>query len=182
MRFGFVCGGLCAFAALVVAACGSTPTGTITLTTGGEADALSRAPAPTTLEVDSIDQDGGVTKLSTTKLPATNIDLGDQSQESIVDLRVQAKDDSGKVLLTGTSLPIELGALAGTSVPIFIQRTGEIARMPSTLGDARESPVPALVIGRYILWSAGGTGGDSSSQIYDTASLSPFDAPPSLPR
>ncbi len=181
MRFGLVCAGFVVAGALV-AACGSTPSGTITLTTGGESDALTRAPAPTTLEVDAIDPDGGVTALATTKLPATSLDLGEQSQESIVDLRVQAKDDSGKVLLTGTSLPIELGALAGTSVPVFIQRTGEFARMPSTLADARESPVPTLVIGRYILWSSGGSGGDSSSQIYDTASLSPFSSPPSLPR
>ena len=152
------------------------------MTTGGETDALTRAPAPTSLEVDAIDQDGGVTTLATTKLPATNIDLGERSQDSIVDLRVQAKDDSGKVLLTGTSLPIELGALAGTSVPIFIERTGEFARMPGTIGDARESPVPALVIGRYLLWSGGGAGGDKTSQIYDTASLSPFSSPPSLPR
>ena len=167
---------------LVAAACGSTPTGTITLTTGGESDALTRAPAPTNLEVDAIDQDGGVTTLATTKLPAANIDLGEHAQQSIVDLRVQAKDDSGKVLLTGTSLPIELGALAGTSVPIFIERTGEFARMPGTIGDARESPVPALVIGRYVLWGGGGTGGDKSSQIYDTASLSSLSSPPTLPR
>ncbi|HEX7666914.1 MAG TPA: hypothetical protein VF407_20435 [Polyangiaceae bacterium] len=162
-------------------ACGSTPSGSLSITTGGETDTLTRAPAPTTLVVDAIDGDGGVTTLATTKLPATSIDLGERNQDDIVDIRVQGKDDSGNVLVTGTTLPIELGALSGTSVPVFVQRTGEFARMPATLSDSREGPITQLIIGRYIVWS-GGAGAQSSSQIYDTATVSPFTAPPSLPR
>lgn len=179
MRKRFLVGGL---VAAVAVACGSTPNGTLSITTGGESDALTRAPAPTQLVVDAVDADGGVTNLATANLPTSNVDLGVRDQSTIADIRVQAKDSSGKVLLTGTTLPIELGALQDTTVPVFIQRTGEFARMPATVGDARESPVTELVIGRYLLVSGGGTGSDPSSQIYDTASLSAFTAPPSMPR
>jgi hypothetical protein len=168
--------------AIAAAACGSTPTGTLSITIGGESDALTKTPAPTKLAVDAIDADGGVTNLATATLPTSNIDLGEQDQDSIVNIRVNATDDTGKVLLTGMTLPIELGALSGTSAPVFIERNGELARMPSTLGDSRSAPVVSLVIGQYILYG-GGTGiSDGSSQIYDTGALSPFSSPPTLPR
>ncbi|MEO8873947.1 MAG: hypothetical protein ABI461_00035 [Polyangiaceae bacterium] len=168
--------------AAVIAACGSTQSGTLTLTVGGESDALTKTPAPTQLAIDAIDADGGVTSVATAKLPTQNIDLGDQDSSGIVSIRVNAKDDSGKILLTGMTLPIEYGALAGSSVPVFIQRNGELARMPGTFSEAREAPVPLLIIGRYILFGAGTNVTDGSSQIYDTASVSAFVTPPTLPR
>lgn len=181
VRMGQVCAGSTLLGVALLAACGSTPTGTLTLTTGGETDTLTRAPAPTNLLVDAIDADGGVTNLASTKLPATSIDLGERDQSTVATIRVQGKDDSGNVLVTGTTLPIELGALSGTSVSVFVQRTGEFARMPTTVSDTREAPAVQLIIGRYIVWS-GGVGNQSSSQIYDTATVSAFTTPPSLPR
>ncbi len=181
VRIGQVWAGSSLLGAALLAACGSTPTGTLTLTTGGETDTLTRAPAPTSLVIDAIDADGGVTNLASTRLPATSIDLGERDQSTIANIRVQGKDDTGNVLVTGTTLPIQLGALGGTSVPVFVQRTGEFARMPTAVSDTREAPVVQLIIGRYIVWS-GGVGNQSSSQIYDTATVSPFTAPPSLPR
>src|SRR5437870_1445748 len=40
--------------ALVLVACASTPEGTVSITLGEENDALSRAPAPTTLVVETV--------------------------------------------------------------------------------------------------------------------------------
>lgn len=188
MRSPFVYAGFVVSAAALAslgalaAACGSTQTGTLTLTTGGESDALTKTPAPTQLAIDAIDADGGVSSIATAKLPTQNIDLGDRDSNSIVSIRVNATDDSGKILLTGMTLPIEYGALAGTSVPVFIQRNGELARMPGNFSEARQAPVTSLVIGRYILFGAGTNITDGTSQIYDTASLSTFTGPPTLPR
>jgi hypothetical protein len=179
----FIYAGIAAAATLAgVAACSSSASGTLAITVGGESDALTKSPAPTKLIVDAIDADGGVTNLASATLPASNIDLGDQDQDTIANVRVNATDDTGKILLTGMTLPIEYGALSGTSTPVFIQRNGEFARMPSTLTDSRSAPVTTLVIGQYILLG-GGTGiTDGTSQLYDTGSFSPYDSPPTLPR
>jgi hypothetical protein len=183
VRRRFIYAGIAATAIIgAVAACSSSASGTLAITVGGESDALTKSPAPTKLVVDAIDADGGVTNLATATLPTSNLDLGDQNQDTIVNIRVNATDDTGKILLTGMTLPIQYGALSGTSTPVFIQRNGEFARMPSTLGDSRSAPVISLVIGQYILFG-GGTGiTDGSSQLYDTGSLSPYSTPPTLPR
>ena len=183
MRRRFIYAGIAAIATvLAVAACSSSASGTLAITVGGESDALTKSPAPTKLTVDAIDADGGVTNLATATLPTSNLDLGDRNQDTIANIRVNATDDTGKILLTGMTLPIQYGALSGTSTPVFIQRNGEFARMPSTLGDSRSAPVISLVIGQYILFG-GGTGiTDGSSQLYDTGSLSPYTSPPTLPR
>jgi len=166
------------------AACNSTPEATLTLSVGDEADALSRAPAPTKLVVDSIDVDSGATtNLSSVDLPATDIDLGDQNTSVAVRIRVNGVDGTGRVLVTGTSVPVQLGALEGTSLPLFVQRTSEFARMPSPLSDAREAPLLVNVSDRYVVVAGGSTpAGNTASQIYDLASLSPFGSPPALPR
>ncbi len=183
MRRRFIYAGIAATATIAaVAACGSSASGTLAITVGGESDALTRSPAPTKLIVDAIDADGGVTNLASATLPTSNIDLGDQDQDTIANVRVNATDDTGKILLTGMTLPIQYGALSGTSTPVFIQRNGEFARLPSTLGDSRSAPIVSLVIGQYILLGGGTNITDGTSQLYDTGSLSPYDSPPTLPR
>jgi len=175
--------GLLAAAACGAVACTSKPTGTVTLTTGGETDTFSRAPAPTELLVDFLDVAGNVTSLTKTKLPADSVDLGDRDEQSIGSLRVHGTDEAGHVLVTGTSFPLEFGALAGISVPIFVQRANEMARMPDPLLTARPAPLVQMVVGRYLVVAGGeGDAAGTSADIYDIATLSRFDAPPTLPR
>ena len=91
--------------------CKDTPSATITITTGDELDAFSRAPAPTTLVVENVGLDGTVTELSRTSLPTEEISLGDKGRTDVGAFRVTAIDATGKALLKGESLFVQFGAL-----------------------------------------------------------------------
>ena len=167
-------------------ACSTNDTGTLSLLLGGETDTLSRAPAPTQLVVDTLDTSGRVTPLSTVSLAgsATTISLADASTSTVASIRVRGEDATGALLVWGLSLPVDFSAFpGGNTLGIFIQRTGELARMPSSLSNARPAPVVASVGARFVLL-AGGTDPATAltSEIYDLAMWSPLDAPPTLPR
>ncbi len=164
-----------AFAAL--AACTSESTGTIQISLGGEADALTRAPAPTTLVIESIGTDGAVSQLSRTKLPASTIDLPALDPSTVGALRITGIDDANVTRVLGNTLPFQFGALNGSSLEIFVQRVGEFARLPSPFSVSFSLPVTTAVVGRY-LFTASGT----ASQVYDLLALSALTNPPTLPR
>jgi hypothetical protein len=167
----------------VLAACNPTPSATIQLTTGGETDTFTRPPAPTTLRVDAVDAQGNVTNLATASLPTDRIDLGTHDQTDVATLEVTGTDANGNRLVFGASVPLEYGALDGLTLPLFVQRTGELARMPGPLSDARQAPVLSQVQGQYLFV---GGGSDPSlattTQLYDFSQFQPLSAPPSLPR
>ncbi|WP_394850303.1 hypothetical protein LZC95_22950 [Pendulispora brunnea] len=173
-------------AVLLVAgsSCSSTPEATLALSVGGEADAFTRAPAPTTLVVDSIDvNSGAVSNLARAALPASNIDLGDHSSSNLVRIRANGVDANGLVLVTGTSVKLQLGALENASLPIFVQRTSEFGRMPAPLSIAREAPVLANVTDRFVFVAGGSApANDKASQIYDLATLAASNGPAAMPR
>jgi len=170
--------------ALVAAAgCSSSAKGTITLSTGGEIDAFSRDPKPTTLIVETLDTSGTATTIARARLPADSLDLGDRDVNALVRLRVTASDDGGRALVKGMSLPVELGALDGANITMFVQRIGELARMPSPLADGREEPLATLILGRYVVLAGGAdVSRGAAAQVYDVGSLSPLEHPPILPR
>ncbi len=164
-------------------ACSSKPEGSIQLLVGGETDALTRAPVPVSLLVESVDSAGAATQLTRVALPATTIDLGSPSQDTVAVIRVTAFDADGAIRVRGASVPVQLGGLAGTTLELFIQRTGELARLPSPFSDARPQPLVASVSGRY-LFAAGGADASiaSTTQLYDLATYTPMASPPKLPR
>jgi hypothetical protein len=159
--------------------CGGTPDGSITLVTGPQTDTFSRAPAPTMLVVDRIGQNGSKSEISRTRLPAETIDLGKLAETDVGAIAVSAIDDSGKVLVHGESLLVQWGALADTSLDVFVQRTGELATMPAGPVDIGATTT-ALVDGRY-LFAAGGTGGTTAT-LYDLLTLTTLPSTPALPR
>jgi hypothetical protein len=159
-------------------ACGK-PAGTIVLTTGPETDALTRAPAPTRLVVDAYAPDGGRTRLADSPLPATKLDLGEQPKDGVFTLRVEGSDRDGVLRAAGGTLLVQAGALEDRRLPVFVQRTGELARMPSALGDAREAPLATLAVGRYAMTSAGADAAlAKTTQLYDLLSLQAIASPP----
>jgi hypothetical protein len=167
----------------LLAACSSSASGTLQLVTGGESDTFTRSPVPTTLRVDAIDSSNNVTNLATAHLPTTSIDLGTQDENAVATLEVTGLGDDGTRLLYGASVPLQYGALDGQTVPIFVQRTGELARLPNPMPDSREAPALSPVQGQY-LFVGGGTDPTLAKQteFYDFASLSPFSTPPTIPR
>jgi hypothetical protein len=173
-----------AFALLfAIVACSSSPSGTLQIVTGGELDTFSRAPQPASLEVDAVDASGNKRTLAKASLPVSSIDLGSLDPNATGTLQVTGTGSDGNRLIYGQSLPILFGALDGLTLPIFVQRTGELARMPGPLSDARSAPLLALLAGRFLLVSAGSDSSLShTTQLYDFASFAPIAAPRSLTR
>jgi hypothetical protein len=164
-------------------ACSSTSSGTIAITLGGEPDALTRAPAPTALALDLIDTDGGVSSLGKVTLPATTADLTDVSQDTAGAVRISGTDEAGVVRVRGASLPVDFSSLGGATLTVFVQRTGETARMPSALTDAREAPLLAIASGRYVLASGGADASKgASAALYDLLVWDALPSPPTFPR
>lgn len=167
---------LVVFALGALAACSSTPTASITLSTGDEGDAFSRAPAPTSLLVEAVGLDGVATELARTALPTDTISLGDRARTDVTSLRVTARDGAGNVVVRGASLFFQYGALENTDFSVFVQRTGELARMPRAPA-ALDAPVAVIAVDRYVLMASG-----TSSFLYDLLLLRTLGHSPTLKR
>lgn len=157
-------------------ACSDTPTATITITTGDEADAFSRSPAPTTLVVDSVGLDGKVAELARTSLPTDDISLGDKGRTDVGAIRVRASDAAGNVVMKGETLYLQFGALENASLEVFVQRVGELARLPRSTG-AGDAPLLGTTVARYVV-SVNAT----NLALYDMLLLKPIEGLPALPR
>lgn len=168
---------LAALAGAASAACGDKPTATISVVTGEEPDALSRAPAPSTLVVEALDLERGAEELARVALPASTLDLGDKPKTDIAALRVTALDAAGAPLLRGETLYFQYGALERTALEVFVQRLGELARMPRPPAQIPELPVVHLALARYLFAASG-----PATTVYDLLALRPLPSPPTLPR
>jgi hypothetical protein len=174
---------LIAVAIAAFCACDSTDSGTIQLVTGPETDVFTASPQPTTLTVYALDSNNNATQLASQPVSSSTIDLGQQDESSVATLVVTGTNSSNDDLVYGASLPVQYGAIAGATLPIFIQRTTAFARLPSPPDDSRQNATLAIIGERFLVIGAGsGPSDPSSTQIYDFASLGPLDSPPSLPR
>ena len=168
-------------ATAATAACSSTDSGSIQIVTGPETDTFSRAPAPAQLKVESVDSSGKTTTLATQKLPTTTIDLGSLSESTIASIQVTGLDATGgQRLVFGATLPLIFGGLSGSTIPVFVQRVGELARLPGALGTSRSAPVLSVIQGEY-LFAAGGLTPATSIDLYDFAGFGPLSGLPRLP-
>ncbi len=150
----------------------SSPAGTIDVTLGGETDTLTRGPAVASLDVEAVERNGTHHAILTATLPITTLDLGDLSQTLVASIQLTGKDSSGNAVVFGATPYIELGAISGGDIPLFIQRKGTLARMPGALSDSRSTPlVTTLHRGIYM---AGG--GQTTLVGYDLLYLSDFGA------
>lgn len=171
------------FAVCAALGCNSTDSGTIQLVTGPETDVLTASPQPTTLTVFALDSNNNATQLASGPASSSTIDLGNQDESNVDTIAVEGTDDAGAQVVLGLSLPVEYGALAGATLPIFIQRTNAFARLPSPPGDTRQAPTLAVIGERFLFIGGGSAPSDPlSTQLYDFAALSPLASPPELPR
>ncbi len=163
--------------------------GLITLVAGGEsaADVFSSAPAPATLRVDAVTGAGttlSTSTIATVSLPATTLDLGNQPETTATILTVTGlagADAGSERVLFGASLPMYLGDLNGYNLNLFVQRTGEFARMSDAgVTDTRTAPTMAIVDGRYV-FVGGGEAGDKTTQLFDLLGYTWTTSPPTLP-
>ncbi len=171
--------------AVGVGALGCTPAdaGTIQIITDEEAGTFTESPVPTKLKIVGVESADASTTLATAQLPTSTIDLGQLSESAPpVSITVSGLDATRTRRVFGASLPLEYSGLVDQTIPVFVQRTGEFARLPGPLSDSRAAPTLAVVQGQYLL-IAGGTDSSLSetSQIFDFLAFGAWGSPPSLP-
>lgn len=148
-------------------------------------DPFTVTPAVTTVALDGISADGGVTSLvkaqPISQTAATSIDMGDFDESDVYAVRFTGFGADGGTLVQGETLPIELGALASTTLSVFVERTGTLAQMPSPLADGRNAPLVGILGGEYI-FEAGGTDSATSTttNLYDLVAYAPLESPPTF--
>jgi hypothetical protein len=167
--------------------------GLVTLVTGGESTAavFSAAPAPVTLRVDAVTwPDGGAAQSSTTiatsPVTASTFDLGSQPESPLTVLTVTglAGDDAGdQPVMFGASLPMFLGNLNGYDLNLFVQRTGELARMTDAGAiDTRTAPTMSVIEGQYVFIGGGNeSASELTTQLLDLLDQSWVSSAPTLP-
>jgi len=168
----------------------STPTGSLVLIPGQETDAFTREPKPATLELRLISAAGTVQEVASMAWPAGAFDVGDLPQDQTGSFEAVGLDSSGKALLLGRTVPVQLASLDGAQLPLFMGRTAEMARPPDRMSTGRVGGVTGIVDG-YLLITAGGeqvtdASGNSlapsAASAYDVGLWGPLDAVPLLPR
>jgi hypothetical protein len=166
----------------LLAACNSTPTGSLKLVTGGETDTFTRSPAPTSIKVSAVDSSGNVSTLATASLPTDTIDLGNLDENTVSTIVVQGLDAKGNTLVYGDTIPIQYGTLEQFTLQVFVQRTREFARLPSNMSDPRPAPVLSPVQGQYLFVGGGSeTSVATTSALFDFQALAPLPSPPTMP-
>jgi hypothetical protein len=167
--------------ALACTGCTSGASGSLKLVTGEE-DAAATFADVSTVSVTWVDQSNNSHSLATTRWPATTIDLGSVNQSSVGMIEVTGSDDAGDHLVFGSTIPVPFGLLDGVTVPVFVQRVGELARLPAPLSDGRPAPLLGVVDGRYVLVAGGSDPAvATTSQLYDLLAFGPLTTPPTLP-
>ena len=161
----------------LLSACASDREAQVALVTGEETEVFSRAPAPTSMVVESVDLEGKVTELSRRAAPFGELDLGDHDESDVAALRIRAFDATNKLVVAGESLYFQYGALAEGTLEIFVQRTGELARMPTPPSATFDAPLAEVLLGRYVLLVKG-----TSVSLYDLLGLRALQTPPVFKR
>lgn len=146
---------------LAFGACKDAPEGAVSIVTGDETDVFSRAPAVTVLVTEKIALDGTKSEIARTTLPAETVDLGERARAEAGALAVTGLDASGATVVRGETAFVQWGAIEGVTLELFVQRTGELARMPRGPA-AFDAASVAILAGRYVL-AANGT----STILYD---------------
>ena len=109
-------------------------------------------------------------------MPADELSLGDKSRTDVGALRVLAVDAAGKTLLRGETLYVQFGALESSPLDVFLQRTGELARMPR--GSASlDAPRLGVAVARYVVAASG-----TNLVLYDLLRLTMVTGVSALPR
>ena len=161
----------------------STDNGTIQIIDDEEAGTFTESPAPTELQVLAVESADASTVLATAQLPTSTIDLGNLDESApTVSINITGFDATNTRRVFGATLPLQYGLLAGQTVPVFVQRTGELARLPGILSDARQQPSMAILQGEFLLIAGGSEPWWSeTTQLFDFGGFSPFVSPPTLP-
>ena len=158
----------------VFVAC-SSPSGSIAVTLGGETDTVSRSPAVDSYIVEAVDRSGNRQTLTQAKWSSGgSVDLGQLSQSVVASIQLTGSDANANAIVWGAVPFATLGVFDGLTIPLFVQRKGEFARMPGTIADARNKPLLQRTA-RGVYYAGGSLGGPiPPTGAYDLLLLQDF--------
>jgi hypothetical protein len=143
----------------------------VVVTLGGETDTITRTPAVATYVIEAVDRQGQRPSLKEGPwVSGSTIDVGDVSQSTVASIQLTASDATDAIVWGAVPFAA-LGAFDGLTIPLFVQRKGENARMPGTTLDARTAPLLAAS-GRGVYIAGGG----DPLAAYDMLTLDHFAA------
>jgi len=185
VRAGFLVGFVALPAAAAAIACSTTLQGTLDIVTGPD-DGFAESPKPTKLIVQLIGPDA-TTTIGEASLPTNAaLTLPPQASDTVDILQITGFQADGAAVVSGTTIPVALDQLAGITLNIFVQRTGQFSRLPSAdggtgifEGGTYANPLLTTLYGRYLLITDG-NGHGTSTQLYDTLTWTVDPAPPPL--
>ncbi len=186
MRISLVLLAVLAIVGAAIAACDNAQDqGTLQILFADGGDPFVGPPAATTLDVDGIGQDGGVTPIVHGASVSTGtVDLGSLNEQDEYALAVTAYSADGGRVAFGETLPFELGAIAAEVLPVYVQRTGTLWPMPSPMEDGRNAPLLGVLAGEYVFESGGTDSAHAlNNNLYDLVPWAPspgvsFTTPP----
>ncbi|MCC6216642.1 MAG: hypothetical protein IT376_17405 [Polyangiaceae bacterium] len=157
---------------LVCAGCGSEllPPGVAVLTSGHEPDPWGEAPAPIEARIGSERADGSRALLATPEPPLKRFSLGYRDPMRFL---VAGLGEAGDELVCARSVEVDPVGLAALELPLFVARSGALARPPGSLSAALARASVAVGGGRVILAAGGTPEGRLIVDGYDLATWSP---------
>ncbi len=151
--------------------------GRMRLTSGHEPDPWTLSPAAVRATLEKESASGGLTALGELALPVSSFGLGEGAAGRFV---LTGFDAADLPRLRARSLLVDPAGLAGSSLPLFVSRSGELGRPPGELStDLGKWPVATTIATRHLLVARGAPTG-LVLDGYDFAAWRPIAPPPAL--
>jgi hypothetical protein len=97
-------------------------------------------------------------------------------------LQATVFDSADAAIISGRSIPVELGGIQNTTLEIFVQRTEQFSRLPSSFSSAPPSPLALSFADQYVLVANGSGKPDATSAVvYDMGAWAPIEGTTTLP-
>lgn len=183
LSWAFGCLGVC------LSGCSGDPKPVaLDILTGHESDTFSQAPVVSRVDVRARTLEGDV-DLKTSAAPGQSFELGDVPGDRFFGFDATGVDAAETPVVRGRSVNgILLSALAGDSLPVFVQRVNQWARPPGQLVRAHLGAPAASMAERYTVLTGGsqafssdGEADVAASEFYDFLSFGGASGP-AMPR
>jgi hypothetical protein len=161
--------------------CNTTESGTLQLVYGEDNPFdSSDTPAPTSILIAAATEnpeggpilDGGWSPpkpLVQSAYPVSTLNLPQEGTDDVDRFEVTLFDSADAAIIFGNTLPVQLELISSLpGLDIFVQRTGEFARLPSPFLSVPLSPIASVLEERFVLVADGsGSPGATVAQLYD---------------
>ena len=157
-------GPIVAALAISTSGCGGTPTLEIEVTSGMEEGMLADDPAVTEVVIRAFEPIENGLEIETSAGPGESFELGEVADSKLLVFELTGKTAEGEVAARGRSVAVSLASELPSVLPIFIQRLGSFARLPTGIARPHVRGQAAVLGERYLLLTGGerafGEGGE----------------------